>query len=295
MNLVDALDYCKDLLVRFGGHELAAGLSVMRCNIDEFRRRINEYAALHLTDDLSCVRYEADCEIMPEEIDLSLAGELASLEPFGVANPTPLFLVRELTVNKIIGMGAGKHSKLLLSCGDRHFQAVCFGTSAIELDFYPGEKIDLLCQVSINDFRGQPTVQLVVQDIRLSGDYAKRYENERARYHQILDGAEFDGDEDVMPTRADIAEIYKFFRRESAVGHTSFNYRMLRSQLGEYSSKYINYAKLRFAISILGDIKVCGVDEETEDNLSVEVYRNAAKTNIELSETYKRLLKQCGA
>lgn len=295
MNLVDALDYCKDLLVRFGGHELAAGLSVMRCNIDEFRRRINEYAALHLTDDLSCVRYEADCEVEPCEIDMSLAEELAFLEPFGVANPTPLFLVRDLTVNKIISMGGGKHSKLLLSSGDLHFQAVCFGTASTDLGIYPGEKIDMLCQISINDFRGQPTVQLVMQDIRLSCEYEKSYESEKERYHEILGGAEFDGDEDIMPTRADIAEIYKFLRQEALIGHRSFNYRMLRSQIGEYSRRYINYAKLRFAISILGDIKVCGVEEETGDELLVEVYQNAAKTNIELSQTYKRLLKQCGA
>ena len=293
MNLVDALDYCKDLLTRFGGHELAAGLSVTRRNIDEFRRRINEYAARHLTDDLSCVRYEADCEVKPEEIELSLAEELTLLEPFGVANPTPLFLVKELSVNKVIPMGAGKHTKILLSSGDRHFQAVCFGVATDDLDFYPGETVDVLCQIGINDFRGQSTVQLVVQDIRLSGDYAKKCESERVRYHEILDGAFFDGDEDVMPTRADVAEVYKFLKQATSIGHTSFNYRMLCSQLGEYSRRYINYAKLRFSISILKDIKVCGV-KDTEGEFSVEVYKNAAKTNIEVSETYKRLLSQCG-
>ena len=67
LNLVEALDHCKDLLVRFGGHELAAGLTVMRCNIDEFRKRINDYARENLTEDLSCIRYMADCELNCDE------------------------------------------------------------------------------------------------------------------------------------------------------------------------------------------------------------------------------------
>ena len=293
MNLVDALDYCKDLLVRFGGHELAAGLSVMRCNIEEFRRRINDYAKEHLTDDLSCIRFEADCEVEPKEVSIGMANEIALLEPFGVANPTPVFLIRDLTVNKVISMGAGKHSKLLLSSGDHSFQAVYFGMPASSLEFYPGEKIDVLCQINVNEFRGTSSVQLLVQDVRLSEMCEGEYDSEESRYREILDGAEFSGEENVLPTRSDIAEIYKFFRRENMSGHTMFTYRMLRSQLFEYSHMAINYAKLRFAISILGDIRVCGVAEESDKAVSVEVYKNAAKTNIELSETYKKLRDQC--
>ena len=295
MNLVGALDYCRDLLVRFGGHELAAGLSVMRCNLDEFRKRINEYAREHLTEDLSCIKYEVDCEIHSDEIELSLANELAVLEPFGVANPTPVFLVKGLTLNKVISMGAGKHSKLLLGSGNRNFQAVCFGMPASSIDFYPGEKVDLICQMNINEFRGVSTVQLVVQDIKLSDECEVEYDQEFQRYHEILDGAEFSCDEDILPTRADIAELYRFFKYENMSGHTSFTYRMLRSQLFERLRINVSYPKLRFAISILGDINVCGVSEESSEVVSVEVYKNAAKTNIETSETYKRLCNQCGA
>ncbi|MBQ8408854.1 MAG: single-stranded-DNA-specific exonuclease RecJ [Clostridia bacterium] len=295
MNLVDALGYCSDLLVRFGGHELAAGLSVSRSNIDEFRKRINEYAREQLTEDMSCIRYEVDCEVDAEDIGLPLAQEIATLEPFGVANPTPVFLVKNMTVNKIISMGAGKHSKLLLTSSDRTYQAVCFGMAPTELEFYPGEQVDLLCQINVNEFRGQSTVQLVVQDVRLSGECLQEYDSEEARYREILDGASFSHSEDVIPTRSDIAEIYRLLRQECVGGHTSFTYRMLRSKLGEYAHMHVSYTKLRFAISILDDIRVCGVDEEQNGCISVEVYRNAAKTNIELSETYKRLLGQCGA
>lgn len=290
MNLVDALYYCRDLLVRFGGHELAAGLSVMRCNIEDFKKRINEYAREHLTEDLSCIKYEADCTVMAEDIGIDLAEELCSLEPFGVANPTPVFLVKDLTINKIISMGSGKHSKLLLSSGDRNFHAVYFGMPASDIDFYSGEQIDLLCQININEFRGQETVQLIVQDIRLSGEFVKKYGVEKSRYCEINSGMAFTPDEDVIPTRNDIAQIYRLIKQEVSIGHTLLNLRFLRSQLSEIMQKPVSFTKLRFAISILDDINVCGIGKENDGVISVEVYQNAAKTNIELSETYKRLV-----
>ena len=295
MNLVNALDYCKDQLVRFGGHELAAGLTVRRCDIEAFKKMINEYAREQLTEDLTCVRYVADCALSAHEVDMALADEISALEPFGVSNPTPSFIVRELTVNKVISMGAGKHSKLLLNADGLHFQAVCFGMSASSLEFYPGEKVDVLCQVSVNEYRGVKSVQLVVQDIKLSEKYESEYGNEAERYREILGGALFSSDEDILPSRADIVEIYKLLRRENLSGHTYFSYRMLRSQLLESNNRTVGYAKLRFAISILDEINVCGISEENGDNFSVEVYKNAAKTNIELSETYRRLCGQCGA
>ena len=290
---MDALDHCKDLLVRFGGHELAAGLTVMRCNIDEFRKRINDYARENLTEDLSCIRYMADCELNYDEVSMSLANEISILEPFGVANAAPVFMIRGLQLGKIISMGAGKHTKLLLSRGEHNYQAVCFGMSAASLDIFPGEYVDLMCQISINEFRGQKSVQLVVQDVRLSEDVSAGYGSEMARYHQVLSGARFSEEEDILPTRADIAEIYKLLRRENMNGHTLFNYRAFKLYVADHCRKNMSLAKIRFALNILDDIQVCRVDGKETDFFSVEVNRNAAKTNIELSETYRRLCEQC--
>ena len=109
MNLVDALTYCSDLLTRYGGHELAAGLSIARCNIDEFRKRINQYARENLDSDALYIRYEADCQVDIHSLSIPLAVELTKLEPFGVANPTPELITRNLTIAKVIPLGAGKH------------------------------------------------------------------------------------------------------------------------------------------------------------------------------------------
>jgi single-stranded-DNA-specific exonuclease len=98
----------------------------MRCNIPEFRKMINDYARENFSDDIFTVRCEADCELAPDELSMAIVDELAQLEPFGVANSAPSFIVRDLRLDKIIPMGGGKHVKLLLSGKDQSFGAVYF-------------------------------------------------------------------------------------------------------------------------------------------------------------------------
>ncbi len=295
MNLVEALDFCKEYLVQFGGHELAAGLSLRRCDINGFRKKINEYANENLTDDLLVMKYEADCEIDTADITMRVAEELLMLEPFGVANSAPLFLVKDVTVEKVVAMSAGKHSKLFVTKDGITMQAVCFGMAASALDLHFGERADLLCQLGINEYRGQKTLQLVVKDIRLSPSFSERYELEKERYREIISGEMFSGSENIIPTRAEVADVYKFLRYESMCGHSVFSYRTLHSALLEQINVELDCLKLRFIIKILADMNVCEIEESGEDIFFFEICQNAEKTNIEASKTYKCLQKQCRA
>ena len=90
LNLVDALVYCDDLLEKYGGHELAAGLSVRRENIDAFRKKINEYAREHFKAEDRTPSIDADFEISIDEVTLENAEEIRMLEPFGVSRCPPL-------------------------------------------------------------------------------------------------------------------------------------------------------------------------------------------------------------
>ncbi len=290
MNLVEALDYCSDLLVQFGGHELAAGLSVKRCNIDEFRKRINEYAIKKFGDGELGIAVEADCELLPCEVDISTAEDISRLEPFGVANPTPTFILKDLTLEKLISMGGGKHTKLMLSHGKYSFNAVYFGMVTSQLEFYPGERIDVLCQMAVNEFRGKSTVQLIVQDIKLSDKLAKQYDFDREAYKKIDSGEHFSINRDIIPTRAQIAEIYKYLRCENMCGRTLFNHRALRSGFIDQRGQYVDGLKLRIMLKILSDINVCSMDEQSNDYFYLEVLKNAAKTNIEESKTYRHIV-----
>ena len=292
MNLVDALTYCSDLLVRYGGHELAAGLSIARCNIEEFRKRINEYARENLDNDALDIRYEADCEVDVTELTMPLAVELARLEPFGVANPTPELVTRNLTVIKVIPLGAGKHCKVILGKDGLQMQAVWFGMAASAFPFGVSDSVDVMFQLSINEYQNVKSLQLIVKDMRISDDYAEKCRWERVRYGEILNGAEISPEEDVIPTRDDIAEVYKLLRRECRIGHNTFSHKTLLATLNLTCARKINYIKLKFILSILAELELCGIREPGDNLYIFDVYCNATKTNIENSEILKKLRSQ---
>ena len=293
MNLVGALGACEDLLEKFGGHELAAGLSVRRGNVELFRRKINEYAASHLTDDDVRIRYEADCELDIADATINLAQQIDLLEPFGVSNPTPVFMVRDLEIERIIPLGAGNHSKIFFAGKARGISAVCFGVSASKLDFCRGERVDLLCQLSVNEFRGVKSLQLIVQDIRMSENFASGRAAEQKEYAEIINGAHFSADLDYIPTRYEVAALYKHLRREISAGHTVFSDRELKYHTDTFAGVGIGYVKMRIILDILNDIKVMSVEQLSEGIFELKICENAQKTSIENSEIYKMLVSHC--
>ena len=109
LNLVQALTACDDLLVKFGGHELAAGLTVSRGNLDAFRTRINDYAREHLDESAMAVTLDAECEVRMPELTLEQASELYLLEPYGISNPVPAFVLRDAELVRVSAIGGGKH------------------------------------------------------------------------------------------------------------------------------------------------------------------------------------------
>ena len=115
LNLFEALAYSSDLLEKYGGHELAAGLSMTRGNLDSFRRVINKYADEKLAGENFCRIVDIDLLLYPEEISQRLADELYLLEPFGTGNVQPVFETDRLIISEITPLSGGKHTKLTLS------------------------------------------------------------------------------------------------------------------------------------------------------------------------------------
>ena len=165
MNLVDALCYCSDHLVKFGGHELAAGLSVTRSELPVFIEKINEYAKNNLSDEDLVPTVEADLVLDFDEVNLSLAKNIQLLEPYGVENTIPVFVMRGVYVNEISGVSDSKHSKLILSNGNSTISAIYFSNSPSSLGVYVGDKIDVLFNIDVNEWGGRECVQLIIRDL----------------------------------------------------------------------------------------------------------------------------------
>ena len=293
MNLVEALTACEDLLVKFGGHELAAGLTIRRDKLDEFRARINAHAAKCLPDGGVCAQVEADLELDVRDVSIPLAEELSRLEPFGVANPVPYFILRDLTLERITELGGGKHLKLQVGRSGVSLTAMLFSTPRSRFSFVEGDRVDLLCTVDINEFRDIRTVQLIVQDHKPSQCYEAECNEHVARYLAVRAGAEFTAAEDLIPVREDFAHVYTVLRREFRQGKDIFSERALLPMLNAGAPNRINYGKMKYILEIFHELKICGVEEIEQGVYRFDIYFNASKTNIEKSYLLKKLKSQC--
>lgn len=291
LNLVRALSACEDLLYKFGGHELAAGLTVRRDRVDEFRERINKYAEKELPEGFPGVTLTADAELSFANLSLSFCEELSLLEPFGVSNPAPKFLFSDLYLERITDLSAGKHLKLTLRSGALTFPALYFSMPRLRFPYRVGDRIDLLAGVDINEFRGERTVQLVVEDVRASERYRKDLCAARERFLAVRAGAPFDFSEGFLPDRNDFAQVYTIIRQEYRIGNDTFPEETLLSLINENSAREITYGKLCYILEIFDELKICGVKKEGRI-YHFTVYF-AGKTNIEKSSILHKLRSQC--
>lgn len=291
LNLVEALADSEELLVRFGGHELAAGLSIRRKNIDAFRERINEYAAQRLADSDHCFSIDADCLVEMRDLTLELAHEIDRMEPFGNANATPVLMLCGATLQRILPMGNGKHTKLILEKDGVSMTAVWFGTGADNLHLEPMDTIDILFQLNINEFQNITQLQMIVQDVRLTPSFEDDLAVQKKRYLEIKRGATFSAEEDAIPTRDDMAVVYTSLRREYQFNHTYFPIRRLLGML-KANGHNIGYIKLKMIIRIMQELQLCEITETGEDCYVFDFYYTPAKTSIEKSSLLKRLRTQ---
>lgn len=167
-NLFHALEHCSEELFQFGGHELAAGLSVETKNIESFRKKINEYAKNVLTEDDFVPVIAADTELPIRYVNMNTAEKLSILEPHGMGNPKPVFYAGKLRVVHIKALGEGKHIKLTLSDGERYADAVGFQMGDWLRRLRLHDMIDILYHVDINIYRGIRQVQIILKDMRFS-------------------------------------------------------------------------------------------------------------------------------
>jgi single-stranded-DNA-specific exonuclease len=169
MNMIEALDRCRDLLERAGGHALAAGLSLKLDKLQEFEARLDKVAAeLTRPEDL-IPSIAVDEHIDPEKVSWQLMNEISKLEPFGPGNPEPLFVSPGVSVVEARRVGGdGSHLKMKVRGNGNGLPIDCigFGLGDFEPTLQVGRKIDVCYNIRVNSFNGHDTVQMAIKDIK---------------------------------------------------------------------------------------------------------------------------------
>lgn len=290
VNLVEALTYCSDLLLKYGGHELAAGLTVDREHFDAFKERINEFVRNNVSEKSTSVVIEADAYVSPEEVNLEEAQELLLLEPYGVANPGPVFFMDSLVVRDLVSL-AEKHTKLILERDGIQLTALYFGHSRASLPIYKGDKIDIAFTMGINEFRGVTDVQMIVKDVKrqsLPGEYEISDES-RKKYFSVMSGATYSrSDDDILPSREEFAQVYLYLKRRPG------QYRddcLGMREIMNASGGRLSYCKLRIILDVLKETGLITISysSECDENFHFGVNYVKNKIDIEKSPLYVKI------
>ena len=167
-NIYEALQSAEDILIQFGGHQAAAGFSIKEDKIPALRERLAQYCKEHLaeTDYLPIV--DIDSQVAIDDIDVPLIEEIETLEPYGMANPTPVLALEEATISDLFLMGQQKkHAKVLLEREDSTIDAIAWNRPDLHASFFPGDRVKVAFTVQKNEWNGHVSPQLMIQDMAL--------------------------------------------------------------------------------------------------------------------------------
>jgi single-stranded-DNA-specific exonuclease len=169
-NIIEFLRSASEYLINVGGHPMAAGFTVETSKLPALKEFLEKEAEKLLTDDTLTRRLKIDCALPLSSVNQELYDNLQQLAPFGMGNPEPVFVSREVTVENIKVIGReGTHLKLILSqAKSPSFDAIAFGMAEVAKEIKRGDKIDIAYTLDENTWNGTTKLQLKVKDILLS-------------------------------------------------------------------------------------------------------------------------------
>ena len=246
-SIIDAIDACSQHLLRYGGHNQAAGLTLPVAALEEFTRQINRWAAQHYPE-MPSPQLAIDCTLHPQELTVPQLEPLNSLEPFGCGNETPVFQILDCTLQGIYPIGEGRHLRLRL-CGEGMvFYAVYFGMRAESFPYGVGDRLDLAVTTEVGEWNGEQRLSVKVRDLHLTGlDYEQLHHWEQL-YQRLRRGEPVPPAQRPVPTREDIAVVYRYLR---ARGPLVSSAEVLFGRLG---GRVADLCRVKLALDILEEM-----------------------------------------
>ena len=167
-SILEGLHACETLLVTYGGHAAAAGLTVHRDNYEAFVAAITAHANATISEDALVPSLKIDAKADISEVTLEAACEVAKIGPFGVGNPTPRIQIDGAKIVDCNTMGQnGAHLNIRLRQGSASIRCVWWNQGELVDRLHTGETIDLVATILINEYRGHRSSQLKIEDVKL--------------------------------------------------------------------------------------------------------------------------------
>ena len=232
-NLFAALEQCAPLLEGYGGHEMAAGFTILEENIPKLKERLCALVSAYTGGQAMTASVDVDVEIEScAMLSLEQADALAMLEPVGTGNPEPLFLLRSAAVVSCNDVKNGRHLKMRVSRDGVAMDAIFFSCNLAASGVSPGDRLDLLFHLSTNTYRGERSVQLRLRDLRRAPTQAQLEQElfQRLRAGDALSRWEAGM---MLPSRRDFTRLWRLLERVCAQGPILAGPELFRQAMGD--------------------------------------------------------------
>ena len=252
-NLHECIASCEDILLRFGGHAMAAGLSVREENLPELRRRLNEWAARECAV-LFTPPLECDLSIHLDRITVESVRRLEQLAPYGAENPTPVFVLEKAVIDGIFSVSEGKHCRLRLRQGNASIYAVWFGMPPEQLPYTMGDVVDAAVNLSVYESLRGAQLSGRILELHPAG-LGNAAAEQTALVQALRRGTPLSAEQKarIAPERSDIITVY---RELQARRWHAEDLQPLFAKLGEE-----NTGKILVAITALEQVGLIAVRE----------------------------------
>jgi single-stranded-DNA-specific exonuclease len=287
-NLFSALTTLSPLLESYGGHELAAGFTIHRDQIDDFRQAVCALAGEYYASGGARTVLDTDCAITPELLTIRGIDSLNALEPCGNGCPKPVLVMENLTVERISLVGNGRHTRLRLRQGYHSLNAIGFGMTPQSASIEVGDVVDVAFIPQVNEFRGERTVQLNIQDIRPSCQFDCCCDCNS--YHKLGAGTISSQEAaDLLPDRATLGAVWRYLA-SCGTDYIEETPDCLCRKIVRKARLPLPLGKMLVCLDIFADVKLLQM-RRMKKKLLIQLSPAGEKADLQTSKTMQKLLQ----
>lgn len=287
-NLYQAFEDNKDILLQFGGHKYAAGVLIENSKLYEFRDRISaSLDRFMLSNTISC-DMDVECVLPYCDVSYKTVSEIATLSPFGKENEVPLFCIRNVRIIDLFPTANNKHLRMKLGLGDRNITAFYFSLDLSKFDYREGDLVDIICELNENEYKNHKSVQLIIKDLRYTNSSIISFADRRMKCDE--EGTII---KSFLPTRADIAVVYRFLNQGFQSGRRQYNIDTVSNVINKDCLVSLNYEKVYYSLKVLIELgivvgRISGVD------LTIDSITDGKKFSLSDSLILMRIYEKAG-
>ncbi|MBQ7416377.1 MAG: single-stranded-DNA-specific exonuclease RecJ [Oscillospiraceae bacterium] len=286
-NLFGALSTLSGLLESYGGHELAAGFTISRGNIDAFREQVCALARDFYAEVDERTTLDVDCAISADLLTVAGIESLGVLEPCGNGCPKPVLMMERLHVERISMVGNGRHMRLRLRQGRHTLGAIYFSATPESASIQPGDLVDVAFLPQVNEFRGERSPQLNISDIRPS--CAAPCTADSAGYRALRCGTITPAAaEALLPDRATLAMVWRYLA--AAPGPLRESPMCLCRKIVRWSGLPLNLGQMQTCLDIFADVGLLRLQRQHK-YIHISLSATGEKADLTQSRTMQLLLQ----